>query len=199
MFRTTRILTCSLWTGIGLVVLSGMGCQPPQRMAGAQKPVLIINELEMSGEELREDFALAARGPDHRSNEAPPGKEPEWLGRVIERELLVQEAQRLGLDRNPAFMSTIERFWKEALLKQLVQLKGQEIASQAHVYEPEVEQRYAKLSREDPSLGSLSEMREEIQRMIREEKQQEAMERWIQELRAKAKIRVDGGALAQLQ
>ena len=199
MFRTTRILTCSLWTGIGLVVLSGMGCQPPQRMAGAQKPALIINDLEMSGEELREDFALAARGPDQRSKEAAPGKEPEWLGRVIERELLVQEAQRLGLDRNPAFMSTIERFWKEALLKQLVQLKGQEIASQVHVYEPEVEQRYAQLSREDPSLGSLSEMHEEIQRMIREEKQQEAMERWIQELRAKAKIRVDGGALAQLQ
>jgi parvulin-like peptidyl-prolyl isomerase len=60
----------------------------------------------------------------------------------------VQEAQRQGLDREPAFMRTIERFWKEALIKLLLSHKAQEIAGKVHVYEPDIEAYYERLSQE---------------------------------------------------
>lgn len=196
-------MTCpSHRRGIGLLILLlAAGCQPRQGMTGGQRSALVVNELEMSAEELRQEFSLAEQTPSRGSVrlEGASETEPEWLARVIERELLVQEAQRLGLDRDPAFMRTIERFWKEALLKQLLSRQGREIASQVQVYDPEVEQRYAEMTREDPSLGALGGRREEIQRMIRLQKQQDAMERWIGELKAKAKIRIDQEAIARLQ
>ena len=152
----------------------------------------------MSGDELKAEKAMAAGAPE---GQAAPGAggEPEWLSRVIERELLVQEAQRLGLDRDADFMGTIERFWKEALMRELLRYKSQEIVSQVRVYEPEIEERHARLSKEDPSIGPLSQARGEIERMIQHEKEQKAMEDWVVELRARAQVQVDKEAIAQLK
>jgi len=38
------------------------------------------------------------------------GKE-EFLDLMIRKQILIQEAQRQGLDRNESFMKTIERYW----------------------------------------------------------------------------------------
>ena len=188
-----------LVTSLLLLLVLCAGCDFRQKMAGNQKPILTINKLKLSGEDLRKELTLAAQGPEQGARPGKAGGEPEWISRVVERELLVQEAQRLGLDRNPEFMGTIERFWKEALLKQLIHLKGQEISSHVHVYDPEVEQRYAQMARQDPSLRPLAEVKEDIRRMIRQEKEAQEMERWVEGLKARAKIQMDSGAIAQLK
>lgn len=51
------------------------------------------------------------------------------LDLAIKRELLVQEAQRLGLDKRASFMRTIERYWKQTLIKELLEKKTKEIFS----------------------------------------------------------------------
>jgi hypothetical protein len=176
------------------MALTGCGSQATE--AKGQEPVLVINDLKLSAGELQQEQALAA-ATSREPVAGGAGEEPEWLGRLIERELLVQEAQRLGLDRQPDFMHTIERFWKAALIKLLLNRKAQEIAAQVHVYEPEIEAQYRQLSQE--TAEPLSTLREEIRRTIRQRKEAEAMERWLGELRARARIVVDREALAALQ
>jgi len=170
------------------VMLTGCGTQTTQ--AEVQKPAVVINNLKLSAGELQQELTLAAassREPLSRTD-----GEPEWISRLIERELLVQEAQRLGLDRQPDFMRTIERFWKEALLKQLLDRKAREINAQVHVYEPEIET----FAQQFPDAF---ESRDDIERVIRARKQAEAMDQWVAQLKARARIVIDHEAIARLK
>ena len=152
------------------------GCGPRSAEAVVEKPAVVINKLELTQEELKQE--LKATSSLGHGALTPTGEEPEWLSRLIERELLVQEAQHLGLDREPNFMRTIERFWKEALIKLLLNRKAQEIGDQIRVYEPEIEEGYKELVKEGGGqpIGSLSELRGEISRTIRQKKETEAMD-----------------------
>ena len=99
-------------------------------------------------------------------------------------------------------MRTIERFWKEALIKLLISRKANEISAMSHVYEPEVEAYYQDLvSKATPGrpIEPLSKLKDEIRRTIRQNKQTEAMEQWIDGLREQAHIVVDHDKIAQIQ
>ena len=167
------------------------GCGTEATGAEVQKPALIVNELKLSPGELQQELAFALAS-SREAGMAEAGAEPEWLGRLIERELLVQEAQRLGLDRQPEFMRTIERFWKEALIKQLLDRKAREINAQVHVYEPDIEA----FSQQFPEEF---EARDDMERAIRTRKQAEAMDQWVAQLKARSRIVIDHEAIAQLE
>lgn len=51
------------------------------------------------------------------------------LNDIIEKKVLLLEAQRQGLDRNPKFMKMVERFWEQGLLRSLLNKKSEEILS----------------------------------------------------------------------
>lgn len=51
----------------------------------------------------------------------------EFLEELIVKELLIQEAKRLKLDRKDKFIRTIERYWESTLIKGLMDLKSKEI------------------------------------------------------------------------
>lgn len=181
----------------GTALLSGCGQNPSE--VRPSKPVVTVNQLELTEQELREELKTAALPVPMQAGSA--GEEPEWLSRVIERELLVQEAQRLGLDRQPDFMRMIERFWKGGLIKLLLNRKGQEIGDKIRVYEPEIEAYYQELVEEAQGqpVEPLPALRSEIERTLREKKQADEMDRWISELREKAKVMVDREAVSQLK
>ena len=126
-------------------------------------------------------------------------EEPGWLSQLIEREILVQEAQRLGLERQSEFMKSIERFWKEALIKLLLTQKSKEIAASMNVYEPEVEAYYRKLTEKDANIEPLAEIHDDVARSVREEKETAQMEEWIKGLRNNSHVSVDQKALAEIR
>jgi hypothetical protein len=197
MKRETLIGVTLLAYGV-LISLSGCGQKPAE--AGAEKPAVTINKLQLSLEELQKELQETSWFEEVEDELA--GENPEWLKRLIERELLVQEAQRLGLDRQPGFMRTIERFWKEALIKTLLIRKGQEISAQIHVYEPEIEAQYKQMAAERTDgtpLESLSELREEIRRELRAKKEMEAMDQWVHELQTKSHIVIDREAVSGMK
>lgn len=138
--------TLRLVGGLLLVAVSTSGCGSGASEAEVQKPALVVNDLRLTPAELNQELAVTAVSPHEFAPST--GEEPEWLNRLIQRELLVQEAQRLGLDREPDFMRTIERFWKEALIKLLIERKAKEISATTHVYEPEIEASYKRMAQE---------------------------------------------------
>ena len=180
---------------VALFAFSSLGEKTAQ--AASEKPAVTVNKLQLTQEELRQEYQTASRSTHGVSG--AKAEEPEWLSRVIERELLVQEAQRLGLDRERDFMRTIERFWKEALIKLLLDHKAEEIGARTHVYDPEIEAAYKKMLEQEGTAPPIEEVREEIKRDLLGRKETQAMEEWIQELRAKAKIVVDSESVKELE
>jgi len=43
-----------------------------------------------------------------------------FLDFLVRKQLLIEEAQRQGIDRSEGFMKTIERYWKQTLIKELL-------------------------------------------------------------------------------
>lgn len=189
-----RARNCIGWI-LAAALMGGCSSEPASPHQG--KPVVVINDLNLMKEDLRQEIGRSPVGP----GQASPEGEPEWLTRVIERELIIQEGRRLGLDRNLEFMRSIERFWKEALLKQVVQRKAREISSQVQVYEPEIEAYYQNWvkAQKGGALSSLEAKRPEIEQILRRQKEADAMEQWVTELREHAAIQVDRQALGKLQ
>ncbi len=198
-FRQSVSVSFSLWASVlffEMILLGFSGCRPGIAKV-TEKPVVSINQLQLTREDLKQEMKIQ---PLH-AVQATPGQEPEWLSRMIEREILVQEAQRLGLDRNPEFMQSIERFWKEALIKQLLNRKEKEISALTHVYEPDVEAKYQEIVKDkapDETVEPLPILREQITRTVQQDKESQALESWISDLRKQAQIAVDQEALSQL-
>ena len=51
----------------------------------------------------------------------------EFLEELIRKEVLIQEAKRLKLDRKEKFIRAIERYWESTLIRDLMEMKGKEI------------------------------------------------------------------------
>ena len=92
------------------------------------------------------------------------------LDNLIQKKLLLLEAQRQGLDKDPAFMKMVERFWEQSLLRFLLEKKSKEILSS--IQAPEEERR---------------------------QKASQSMQQWVDELRKNAKIRTNRDVLKKIE
>ena len=188
----------SINTLLAVMVFAGAGCGSRKAEAENEKPALTINKLQLSSSDLRQE--LQTRFITPYASASSGGQEPEWISQIIDRELLVQEAQRLGLDRQQDFMRTIERFWKQALIKSLIDAKSREINAAIHIYEPQIEARYKKLAaEEDEKIEPLASLRTQIIRTLQDEAAEKTMEDWISQIRKQADIKIDDQALREIE
>lgn len=108
---------------------------------------------------------------------------------LIQRELLIQEAMRLELDRQTEFIHSIQRHWQSTLIRNLLALKNKELGEQVLVTREEAQAYYAE---NKPQFDAPFESaRSRIVRRLKREKMEAAVARWIQSLKDAARIRVD--------
>lgn len=134
----------------------------------------LVDELEMD-----QDFKLTREA------------RKEFLDQLIRKELLIQEAKRLKLDRRKNFVRTIERYWESTLIRDLMGLKGKEITKRTIVSQEEIESRYKKMKKSDPDLASFKNMQKKVAGQIIEEKKRKRLVAWINALRKDAGIEID--------
>ncbi len=91
------------------------------------------------------------------------------LDDLIQKKILLLEAQRQGLDRDPAFMKMVEHFWEQSLLRSLLEKKSKKILSTIQVPEEE-----------------------------RSQKASQMMQGWVEDLKVGAKIRINKEALEKI-
>ena len=115
----------------------------------------------------------------------------QFLDNLIEKELLIQEAMKLKLDRNKKFIAAIERYWEATLIKNLMELKGKEITESTYVSQKEIEAQYDEMKRSQGNLPPIEEIRKEIVKKIKEEKKSRELAQWVQDLKQNAKIEID--------
>jgi hypothetical protein len=117
-----------------------------------------------------------------------------YLRGLIEKEVLLQEAQRQGIDMEKDFMKSIENYWEQALLRILIERKSKEISRLTHVYDNEVEEYYKNSGENLP----FAKVKNEIMDIIKQKKETDAMNAWIDELKRNSYIKVDEEVLKSL-
>ena len=144
--------------------------------------VLTLKEFEdqLAGElELDKDFKLTKK------------VRHEFLDQIIQRELLIQEAQKLKMDRRKKFIMTIERYWESTLIRDLMEFKGNEFSQRTYVLQEEIENRYKEMKKFDDKLPPFEKIQGKIAEKLKEEKKRKNLEEWVDSLRKNATIDIN--------
>lgn len=116
---------------VALAVLMIAGCKSQVK----DRQILAkINNYEITKDEFEEEFSdsgFAASDTEESRRK--------FLENLIDRKLILQEAQAKGLDKEKAFLKSIERFWEQSLLKIAVDRKARDISISAYSRDKEKE------------------------------------------------------------
>lgn len=134
---------------------------------------LLAQELELD-----EDFKLT-----HETRKR-------FLEEIIQKELLIQEAKRAKLDQQKKFMQAIERYWESTLIRNLIDLKSEEINKKVVVSEEEIKLQYDKMKKQTPSLPDFQKFHNQIEKKVKEEKRIRLLKEWMDNLRENASIEI---------
>lgn len=109
-----------------LLVAAGLcaGCQCPTTPP-SKDIVAKINNYEITRDEFEREFAEST----YRHANTPQARR-EFLDNLINRKLILQDAQAQGLDKEQGFLKMIERFWEQSLLKMALDKKMKEMSSE---------------------------------------------------------------------
>lgn len=121
----------------------------------------------------------------------------QFLDNLIKKELLIQEAVKLKLDRNTKFITAIERYWEATLIKNLMELKSEEITKSTYVSQEEIDARYREIKSGQDNPPPIEEMQKKIAAKIKEEKKSRKLTQWVQGLKQNAKIDIHQKLLLQ--
>ncbi len=165
----------------------GFGCakKPP-----SEKVALRINDYTLSTGEFNELFSESRISEDTREIRGL------FVENLINRKLLLQEAQRQGLDKEKDFLKSIENFWEQSLLTITVDKKIKEVTDNITVNEQEIQDHYNDWAKANPDEEKpLDEMRDALKLQILRQKQALVLNSWIERLRKDANIKVDKEAI----
>lgn len=163
-----------------IVLILGCG-QPKEKSVFAR-----INNYEITREEFQEEFAQSS----YSGTEDLTEKE-EFLNQLIRRKLILQDAQRRGLDKKPEFLKMIEKFWEQSLLKLALEKKAAEISGSVLVSDKEIKEAYQKMAQEGKTVKSYSQMYQQLKWELTRFKESEEMDAWIAELQRQANIKIN--------
>ena len=117
MKRASFVWLAMILTGYVLCFSPGCG-----KKAESRRIVARVNDYYMSDE----DFI------DEVEHSPYTGEETKDLERLLDlavrRQVLIQEAQRQELDKQRDFMKTIERYWEQTLIRELLKSQIREIS-----------------------------------------------------------------------
>jgi len=103
---------------LAVLMIAGCKCQAKDEQVLAK-----INNYEITKQEFDEEFKDSAYGVSDTE-----GSRKSFLDNLINRKLVLQEAERQGLDKDRAFLKSIERFWEQSLLKIMLDKKSKNIS-----------------------------------------------------------------------
>ena len=160
-----------------------------KKEANEEKVIAKINDYPLTLDEFQ--YELASQMELDKNFKLTKEAKRQFLDQLIQKELLIQEAKRLKLDTREEFRRAIEKYWEATLIKNLLELKGKEIAKRTLVSEEEIADRYKKMLENDPNLPPLSKLRPQIENRIREEKKTKLLKEWMDGLKRHAKIQIN--------
>ncbi len=89
----------------------------PQSQQVSSSAVVTINDRTLTREELQ----------GYRENDPHHGTNAEFLNKIITKQLLIAEAQRRNIDKEPDFRKALKTFYEHSLIKVLMERVNQEV------------------------------------------------------------------------
>jgi len=164
--------------------LSGCGSGP----SGEDSDTAIqVNDVTISTEEFNDMIKLQAYS-DPEMNISRETRQ-EYVDYLIRKELMIQEAIRLKMDRKEAFIKTIETYWESTLIRRLLDYKTAELRKKILITEDEIQAYY--VQHKDEFGQPYDRVTPAIKSVLESKSLERELEAWTKGLRAGAKIRVD--------
>jgi hypothetical protein len=155
--------------------------------------VLKINNYEMT----KDEFESAFKDSIYAKVDTPEARK-EFLDNLINKKLILQDAEAKNIDKEEDFLRSVEKFWEQSLLKLALERKTKEISGLNQVSDQEIKERYKEI--EKNSLNNkrdYQDMYQEIKWQLTREKQSKAMDEWLTNLKNKANIEYNKDILKQ--
>lgn len=179
-----------LIAAMSMVILSISGCGREKPRTGDDRIAAEVNNYKMTVGDFNDEARFTMIGG--LSDKDAGAMKENILDEIITKKIMVQEAQKGNFDKNRAFMKEIERYWEQALLKLLYKKKFEELSRTVEVSDKEVMSEYEALAASgalDPAAQPYGMMREELRSDVRNKKLEKAIGEWVNELKAKARIK----------
>ena len=119
----------------------------------------------------------------------------QFIDYLVRKELMIQEAVRLRLDRKKNFIGTIEKYWEATLIRKLLDLKTEEMKKKVLITDDEIERYYVNNKAEFNQ--SFAKAKESIKRILESRKLEAKMEEWILSLSKSANIIINKKLIGQ--
>lgn len=148
-----------------------------------------INDYSLTLGELRKQ--LAAEMELNKDFKLTREARMDFLEGLIRKELLIQEARRHDLDKKEKFVRAMERYWESTLIRDLMEMKGEDIGQEILISQEEIRNQYEAMKESGEKLASLPELDPIIKEDLKEKKKTRELKEWINDLRQRAKIEVD--------
>jgi hypothetical protein len=174
---------------LSLVLALAFGCSQKTE----KKDILAkVNNYEITKDEFEEEFINSNFG---RTDTLESRKE--FLNTLINRKLILQDAQRKVLDRENNFLKMIERFWEQSLIKLVLDTKAKEISSTVLVNDRDIKAVYEKMAKDGVTNKSYAQMYQQIKWELTKVKESKRMNDWMATLRNQADIKINEDLLKE--
>ena len=191
------MIKSSILLAVVLVCFAGCGNKQPQDPV-LDKPLAKVNDYTITVRDFNQDTSHWS--PVFRSISSVSARKvkQEILDEMINNQVLLQEAQKMNLDKEKDFMKQVENFWRLSLIKQLWDYKTKEVYAHVQVSDAEVATEYARISKGRKDAPPLKEIAEHIKDSLVRRKVQDAMQVWMDNLKKSSSITVDRNILDTL-
>ncbi len=185
MFRRCRLIIPIFLIFSGLLLT---GCSSDNE-TDKSKVIASINDFKLTQDEFQKK--LVKEMEYSNTYKTTPEAKSEFLQTIIKKELFIQAAQKLGLDKKKEFIRAIEQYWEATLIKLLMEEKGREILQTTSVSENEIKKKYQELKSENDSLPPFEKIEKEISKALLDIKKTEKLKEWINSLHESANVNID--------
>lgn len=162
-----------------IVILLGVSCAPKE------EAVISIGEIKITKTEFERDFAKF-----NLSKSDTKEARREFLDNLINRKLILKEAETRGLDKEESFLEDVQDFWEQSLLKRAVDKKSKELFLTINIDDIEIRDFY-NTNKDKFSGKTLEDVYPEIRLVLFKEKQKKSVEEWMASLKNQANIKIN--------
>ena len=178
-----RLKRWSVVVLLAMVVLAGCG----RKQSDTSDIVVRVNDRNITADEFR--YAL---GESYKKGIAPltEAAKGDLLDQMIKKELLIQEAKRRNLDQDEDFRRTIETYWEQTLIRNLIDRAGEELSGKIYVSKEDIAD-----FKKEQGVTEASMSAKEMEEEIFERKKTEALREWLEKLKSSAAIEINREAV----
>ena len=176
----------AVWIVLSLLVTGATGCGSDAAPDPADTAIK-VNKVTISMADFNDQIKLQA----YTDPEMTLTREnrQQFVDYLIRKELMIQEAIRLKMDRSDEFIKTIETYWESTLIRRLLDYKTAELKKNILITEDETAAYYA--NHKDEFDQPYETAKTGIQSLLESKKLEAEIEAWSQDLRTHAKVSIN--------